>query len=268
MDMYCTKCGKKANPGDRFCGGCGAKLGTVGETAKNPGGLGIMAVLILVILVIGGLWISRMKAEQEQLREQIRWGEVATEMAAEPNPVKTYYSDGALHTATYFHSNGLPRYVEERDGDGNVIQAENYWENGNIQTLTMYSYNAGAVSELTVYTCDEYGNTISFSQQYADGKTFNSYYYSYDYDDQGRMVAMTNFNQNGVLIQEETRSYHADGSYTRDYTEYRGANTYDWEFEMGDPDVANKWYHAIMECDAQGNVLWEECDFSDGYDVR
>lgn len=262
--MYCTKCGKKANPGDRFCAGCGVKLGSVTvETEKRSGGFGRIVTVILVILLGLVLFIGREEWKQE---EHARWGRTATETAVSPEPMHTYYSDGSLHTTTTFHGNGNIRYVEERNGDGLVAQAESYRENGMLWSVTQYSYSGSDLRELTMYTYDEHGNVISFDQQYGDGTTCNCYYYSYEYDDMGRVVYMSNFNQNGVLMQEEYRNYYSDGSYIRDYTEYRGANTYDWEFDMGDPDVAHKWYHALIECDAQGNERRVMCDFSDGYE--
>ena len=260
--MYCTKCGKKANPGDRFCAGCGAKLDNGNAvTQKRSRGFRKVLAAVLVILLIPVLFTMREEREQA---EHAQWGKTATETAVPPEPVHTYYSDGSLHTTTTFHDNGNTRYVEERNGEGQVIQGESYRENGMLWSVTQYAYSGKELQELTMYTYDEHGNVISFEQQYGDGTTFNCYYYSYEYDEFGRMVRMANFNQNGVLMQEEYRNYYGDGSYIRDYTEYRGANTYDWEFDMGDPDVAVKWYHALIECDAQGNERSVMCDFSDG----
>ena len=67
--MYCPKCGAPVNPGDEFCGKCGASLAgeEVQEEKKRRSYLPvIIAIEILFIAVVGGglfLYVSRQKEE-------------------------------------------------------------------------------------------------------------------------------------------------------------------------------------------------------------
>lgn len=272
--MYCTKCGKKADPGDKFCAQCGNKLGSAVQEEKPKGsGLGKMVALIVAILVLSAFFLGREDTKQKEEKEAARWETLpeTTETAqstteAQPQQELVYYSDGSIYKIIDYYPNGVCKQILQNNAEGQLSRSETYREDGTLRQITDYEYDSsGKHTYTTAMEFDDHENILSCVESYPGGAVSNSYFYSYAYDDQGRMVEMINYNKNSVLMQEEYRTYHADGGYTRDYTEYRGANTYDWEFDSDDPDVANKWYHAIVECDAEGHELSVICDFADGH---
>lgn len=148
-----------------------------------------------------------------------------------------------------------------------------YYENGLIKSKTKYVNDWLMETEMWEY--DEYGNETVYSVADSNGKLTSRERYTYEYDENGRIVNLSAKNSLGSLIYTYTYSYDANGNVTTEnkYSnngsasykyvyEYDNNNnllekrTYDWSGNL------NKKY--IYEYNEFNDPTLEICFNSDG----
>lgn len=144
--MYCTKCGKQANPGDVYCAGCGARLA---GNPKKPSGKKKFPVLLVVILAAAIFLAIGIFAQKEAAAPAPHSDPVLVDTA----DYTVTYKGCTLDDADYLIAEFL---VENRSGKAVVFAA-------NVTELYGYGVGMSAYQEVapgTSATAQMYLDTI------------------------------------------------------------------------------------------------------------
>lgn len=278
--MYCTKCGQKAIAGDRYCARCGSLLQAPAEN-KAPAQskskatsfkkiiknivVAIVAFVLFcfvsgfiltIIFTIKPEWASGKSAEQTQAQsEMIMVYPRLTPEIVEQKVAELGQSDG-LDSVPVFWEDGKTRRMVDRYPLHNPTRVE-IWDYLPDETLIRYAEvhfsESGEYQYKTVTTYDEYGNPTDVLETMDDGSVWLHYYYENVYDEMGRPILLTMYNRAHNPYEIISYFYYADGSYTEDYSEYRGT-LYEYDFETDPEGNTALFNHIITEYDSYGNV--------------
>ena len=160
------------------------------------------------------------------------------EPTATPKPTKTVslptmvtgYNDGVQNSWETFHYSSDGIMLEYGFSSDNVNTLETYdhhgyltktmYPDGNYDRMNQYNNDGRLISSTSIttgdtdtYTYDDHGNLTYFNTTSDGGTTM---YYSYVYDDQGRIQHALGGMEQNSNDHEFIYTYNEDGSYTRD----------------------------------------------------
>lgn len=266
--MYCTKCGKKANPGDVYCSGCGSRLGPGSgqekKQARDTKGSGNWLLLLIVIGVVGafvGMWESSSapEAPSGNLTASIRTEQKSTEsLPQEPR-------DGDVLEESHY-PNGNPR--REVSDYGETVYVTDYRPDGMILRDTTLTYTSdGQFAAIRVTNYDDHGNPTDTTETESDGALWLYLYYENTYDDQGRPLKLVEYNRMGNPLCIYSYTYNSDGTYTMECTEYRGF-VYEYDLEYNPQGTTSLWTHSITTFNQAGEPVDQYITMMDGSPVE
>lgn len=269
--MYCTKCGKKVNAGDRFCGQCGNVLILNSEKKTPVEGTPKRKKYwwLVVLAVLAGIsFITGTKADKKT--SELQYAEVTvqtpfntttvspkiTPEVVEQKVAELGQSDG-LDSVPVFWEGGKTRRMVDRYPLQNpeTVEIWDYLEDGTLIRYAEVHYSdTGEYQYKTVTTYDEYGNPTDVLETMEDGSVWLHYYYVNEYDTNGRPVTLLMYNRAGEIYNIDSFIYYPDGSYLKTASEYRGA-LYEYDFETNPEGKTTKYQSFIIEYDASGNEI-------------
>lgn len=129
----------------------------------------------------------------------------------------SHYSDGdETNVRYYYNSDGTLRKRVQSHGDGEVISNVEYeYDAAGNQIAKLELNGDGSLKRLNEYTYDENSLEIGYASYDADGLR---YWVEYTYDDAGRKLTDTMFDEDGTLRSYEARVYDAYGNAVSDVT--------------------------------------------------
>lgn len=242
--MYCGKCGKEANPGDRYCSACGARLGAEGTAVNKKKTLwNLLTVLIIAaVLVIGGFHMFRGEPENPPTEVQRPTAEEThpTLAATEPtqsqtqpaateapqmtqlqtqvssSPAEKLYlaketrSEMGMEILIQYRYDWKGRLVRKDTGDG-YTRSYSYRDDGTLEKEGVFF--DGEPYMVILY--DTYGMPETESDLQGGTVTYDN-----TYDTQNRLLTSLKSNQDGSPAEKWLYAYDHDGGYTLDYTDY------------------------------------------------
>lgn len=269
--MYCRKCGRKADAGDRFCSQCGNALIWEPEKnvpikgspkRKNYWWLAVLIALAGISFIIGekvGNKPSELQYSENAVQTPFNSTTVSpriTPEIVEQKVAELGQSDG-LDAVPVFWEGGKTRRMVDRYPLHNPEKIEiwDYLEDGTlIRYAEVYYSRTGEYQYKSVTTYDEYGNPTDVLETMEDGSVWLHYYYVNEYDTKGRPVVLMMYNRAGEIYNIDSFIYYPDGSYLKTATEYRGA-LYEYDFETNPEGKTGKYQSFIIGYDASGNEI-------------
>lgn len=275
--MYCTKCGRKADPGDQYCAGCGTRLKTGATAPGTPEAKRctllpwILLAVTLVILAVS-MGKNREKEDQELVRAPVsQQTQPATQPPAltpeqELQIMLAELNQHDLNPEPSFWDDSTVRRTVEPYGDNVWIQ--DFLSDGTLIRFAEVCYDSsGQYTGKRVIEYDLQGFMADEKELMADGSVWMHIPHANTYDEQGRAVSLCSFNRAGQPLTVQTFLYREDGSFVSEFSEYRGA-IYEYDFEENPEGTTSLWYHSITEYSADAEILSEVCDVMDGFPVE
>ena len=254
--MYCKKCGKELRQGDTYCSGCGQKVtgnpaSSSGEDHTKIGGL-VWGVLIIAI----ALFVTNRndKADTPKTETTVPAATQSISLRRYSQPLQPFDGD-VLEDSDY--PDGMPRRRVENIGDN--VYVTDYRKDGTMLRETILYYSNGVFSARRVTNIDTHGFRTDVTERMADGTLWLYLYYENIYTDDGRPFNMVEYNRKGNMLYETVYFYYDDGSYTINFTDYRGP-VYEYDFETNPSGETYLFSYGYTKYDAKGNAteFWEE----------
>ncbi len=273
--MYCTKCGRKAAPGDAYCAACGTRLRTEGEIQNRRrrtyriltwciGGAILVAALIPVFVKKPAepeIQLPPPVSEEVRLpttppetTEEPAWTETAAAQSQPTEPTDIPVSSAALYlTEETRVENGITtklryaydeegRLVRKDTGDG-CVHTYSYRPDGTLEKEGLARDGA----PVSVILCDTRGNPQKESDLEGDVREYEN-----TYDHENRLVSSQKRAASGELLEEKQYTYAVDGSYTLDCIDHAEGLLY---------------CNVHMEYDSQGRLLKQYQNLESGLPV-
>lgn len=237
--MFCTNCGTKNNDEAKFCKACGKELSVTyvvkeQDTSKAGKGknyvIGIVLVFIILILIAFTIVYLKGKRDDSNLQNNISQNDDSLSKA-ETAEIGTIESEAAVsddleaeenvenktqikreEKTVYFDTEDAwaGTEVSEYDQNGNLISyntelygfniSYDFYENGKPSVQYWYDWNGILTSEKHF---DEMGNvTKDITVEYNP----EEYSYSYEYDENGRIVKETTYWSDGSSLRQFEQS--------------------------------------------------------------
>lgn len=235
--MYCTKCGKKAAPGDVYCSGCGKKLRSEQEAQGGKKLLLRIGTLVLAaaIVTVGAATLlrSRPGAGEAEQKSAAVTKPAETERAVTDEPsaetqatVQTPAQPAApSQQESYLSREEVEEYgaklvtLYRYDGEGRVT-----WKQSPDGYTHHYSYRSDGTLEKEglalgeeptgVILYDRHGNPERESDLLGNAITWNN-----SYDARNRLLSSEKYGPEGIL-EKSMYTYHSDGGYTLTFSDY------------------------------------------------
>lgn len=276
--MYCGKCGKEANPGDRYCSACGTRLGPEGTAVNKKKMLwNLLTVLIIAaVLAVGAFHMFRGEPEnppaevQRPVTEETRQMPAAEESvhtgtqpaATEPVPQTTREqteppaapgerlylaeetrSEMGVQTRIQYRYDWKGRLVRKDTGDG-YTRSYSYRDDGTLEKEGVFFDG----EPYMVIQYDAHGMPKTESDLQGDTVTYEN-----TYDTRNRLLTSRKSSREGGLAEEWCYTYDHDGGYTLDYTDYDEYGIHCRRHTVYDPE---------------GRLLLQEQDLESGMTVE
>lgn len=250
--MSCKKCGKQLQPGEAYCSGCGQKVDAA--PGKNNGGCLILLLIVAAIIFLANRNGKTEKKTVEPVTPATTAVSQYIDLGEYGQPLEPFHGD--ILTDSDYRS-GTPRRRVENHGDN--VYVTDYREDGTMLRETILYYSDGIFSARRVTNNDSYGIRTDVTERLADGTLWLYLYYKNTYTDDGRPFDLVEYNRTGHMLYESVYFYYEDGSYTINFSDYRGP-VYEYDFETNPSGETYLFSYGYTKYDANGNFVeyWEE----------